>query len=516
MKKNLLSIAVAASAAGMASVATAQMYINPERTGEALLFPFYSAQSGNTTAIHIVNTTNQYKAVKVKIIEGYESFETRDFNLYMSPEDHFSFGIVEDGDGAKLVTGDTSCTVPAIPAAGVPFTDQLWATADQEDREQVGYVEIIEMGQIDPDTATAAAILHKDGVPKDCSLVVEHWSVVDDVPGPWRAEADGTSDSGATTTGVTHMLADWAGGGLYGVANVINVKEGTSFGYDAVAIEDLVDPAASGAALHYSPEDLRPNWADPSLDRNATVVVNGEQVAFTAYDADSHEAVSALFMTETISNDYVIDEDVNALTDWIVTMPTKRNHKAGKSTLFTKPFSNQTIDALTNKASATGLCQPVSMVGYDREEGTQAPPPPPEGENIDPLFSPSVTPTPETPESVPDYALCAESSVLHFGAASATNTVGVGATGKENLSSVGVFVDGWSEGWAVLGLTEAGLINGVDNARELDGLNGATLYGLPATGFAVVEYTNGANPDGLSNYQLAWEHKTSVASSSAD
>ncbi|MEK9656336.1 MAG: cell surface protein, partial [Halieaceae bacterium] len=98
MKKNLLAVAVAASAAGMASVATAQMYINTEHTGEALVFPFYSAQNGNTTNIHIVNTTSQFKAVKVKMVEGYESLETRDFNLYLSPQDHFSFAIMADGD----------------------------------------------------------------------------------------------------------------------------------------------------------------------------------------------------------------------------------------------------------------------------------------------------------------------------------------------------------------------------------------------------------------------------------
>ena len=38
--KNLLSLAVAASAAGVAGVSTAQMYINSEGTGEALVFRF--------------------------------------------------------------------------------------------------------------------------------------------------------------------------------------------------------------------------------------------------------------------------------------------------------------------------------------------------------------------------------------------------------------------------------------------------------------------------------------------
>ena len=126
MKKNLLSLAVAASAAGMTGLATAQMYVNSENTGEALVFPLYSTQGGNDTYIHIVNTTSQYKAVKVRMLEGDESLETLDFNLYMSPQDHFSFAITADDEGALLRTGDNSCTVPAI-TGDVPFTDLLWA-----------------------------------------------------------------------------------------------------------------------------------------------------------------------------------------------------------------------------------------------------------------------------------------------------------------------------------------------------------------------------------------------------
>jgi hypothetical protein len=132
MKKNILSLAVAASATGIASLASAQMYINTEHTGEALIFPFYSAQNGNDTYISIANTTAQTKAVKVRIIEGEDSQETLDFNLYMSPQDHFSFAITADGDGALLRTADSSCTVPAI-TGDVPFTDLLWVEDDDDD-----------------------------------------------------------------------------------------------------------------------------------------------------------------------------------------------------------------------------------------------------------------------------------------------------------------------------------------------------------------------------------------------
>jgi hypothetical protein len=518
MKKNLLSLAVAASAAGMTSLATAQMYLNPEHTGEALVFPLYSAQGGNDTYIHIVNTTAQFKAVKVRMLEGEESLETLDFNLYMSPQDHFSFAITADGDGALLRTGDTSCTVPAIDG-DVPFTDLLWVGADsegtEEEREQMGYIEVIEMGQIDPDSATAADIEHVAGVPGDCAQLVTNWSDVSGTQGAWYDEADAQLvDSGSddASVGVTDFNATWNGGGLYGVATVINVAEGTAFGYDAVAIEDLVDPSSTGSQLHYPPGDTRPDFDDAAISATANVNVDGVQTTYTrSLGGNEADTVSAVFMTESISNDYVVDTGLAALTDWVVTMPTKSNHYNG--TDFDQPFSNLTIDALDGDSTATGLCQPVSMMGYDREEDTQDAPPPQEAGSDGPKFSPSVAPDPEDPTSVDDWALCAETNIVHFGGASATNS-------SSNLANASSFVDGWASGWAVLDLTEDGLVNGLDQARALPGAvagSDGELIGLPVTGFAVVEYTNGELAGGqLANYQMSWEHKTSVATSSAD
>jgi hypothetical protein len=150
------------------------------------------------------------------------------------------------------------------------------------------------------------------------------------------------------------------------------------------------------------------------------------------------------------------------------------------------------------------------MVGYDREEDTQDAPPTPTPGSDAPPFSPSVAPDPEDPVSVGDWALCAETNIVHFGASSATNS-------SSNLASAQVFVDGWTAGWAILDLTEAGLNNTVDNARELPGTvagNNGSLTGLPVTGFAVAEYENGALGGALANYQMGWEHKTSVSTSS--
>ena len=72
-------------------------------------------------------------------------------------------------------------------------------------------------------------------------------------------------------------------------------------------------------------------------------------------------------------------------------------------------------------------------------------------------------------------------------------------------------------GWAVMDLSGENLNNPIDNDRLLPGTlsDGGQLVGLPVTGFAVVEYTNGTLGSAIANYQSSWEHKTSVATSSS-
>jgi hypothetical protein len=542
MKKNILSLAVAASAAGMTGLATAQMYVNTEHTGEALIFPFYSAQNGNTSLISIVNTTSDFKAVKVRIIEGTESEETLDFNLYMSPQDHFSFAVSEDGEGAKLVTSDTSCTVPEIKDGEQAFTDLLWVEEDDDGnplvgtaqgREQAGYIEVIEMGQVIR-TDLTEAIIHVDGEPTGCEIIRNAWAVVEDVEGAWYVDANAADvgvDGGENGVGTTGMGLTWNGGGLYGVATVLNVAEGTAFGYDAVAIENLVDDdeGHSGAVLHYAPGDTRPDFADEAISNTATVAINGEQVTYTNPDElglnlTSYHTVSAVMMTESISNDYVVDADINALTDWIVTMPTKSSYES--VTLgWREPFTFSYEGGESGTAfDYPNDCQPFSLTVYDREEGILEPPPIPDPDAVSdtPQFSPYIRPEveeTETPDGV-DPVLCSESTIVHFGTASATNTGQTSAANRTLTSVNGLLSDedqSFDAGWAVMDLSGENLNNPIDNDRLLPGTlsDGGQLVGLPVTGFAVVEYTNGTLGSAIANYQSSWEHKTSVATSSS-
>ena len=537
-EKRILTMAVAAASSALVLPAQGAMYLNHQGTGETLIFPFYSTESGNATLINLANATLDYKAVKVRVLEAQNSQEVLDFNLYLSPEDHFSFAIsaTEEG-GGQLVTRDNSCTVPAIPADGVAFRNSKYADDKQETdpadaadfdntgigRTQTGYLEVIEMGQLDPDSApiidtvgladpamtainAAAAVTHGvDGEPANCNILVNAWSRADGVDGVWLAESRTTD-----LTGDAEFLSDWSGGGLYGYATLINVPEGTAVGYDAIAIADHVAADASGSDMHYQPGDIRPNFGDSALDTAAIVSVNGAAITVDFlgdYPSEATQRVQALnatMMASEIYNDYVTDPDIGAQTDWLLTFPTRAFHINGTEPI--EPFSR-----LWTGESA---CEPGALNALDREESTATTLP----DEEEPDFSPA-PPTPPGPgPKNSDVPLCYESTLVQFGTESATSTSTI-------TVGVNAFLDA-SNGWAILSLVPEALDSTLGQC-DIDGdmtadaalkdpcdrsinAGDAQLFGLPVVGFAIQKYVNGGPG---ANYSMAAEHKSCVVGS---
>lgn len=508
MKKQTMSLAVTAALLGGTVSAYGSMYTNDRGLGEALIYPLYSSVNGNDTYVHIVNTTDYTKAVKVRFIEARNSAEVLDFNLYLSPQDEWA-GVVtsnpaEGSTGAIIRTVDNSCTVPELGTAGganvgelagtqvtlpngktlrdQPFVNFKYMDTEIGDvetgliRTTEGYIEVIEMGQLDPDFGFGADAVHNSaGVPADCGALVAAWTTTGSNEGAWD---DNPQDE---------LLSTWMGGGLYGYGVLINVQSGTAVGYDAVAIEGFND-ADRPDALHFAPGDESPSLEDAT---DEVVIFNdgaSEEYTFN----DGKDAVSALFTTIGISNDYVIDTDIDALTDWVITMPTKRFYVQGDP-------ANDAQPPFSNNWNGETACEPVAIGVWDREEAFE--PPSPDG----PVFSPQPPSTPGT-----DLNICTEVSIVTFGADSA-----VGASDAIRYG----FSPDYNEGWAALSFSP-GVLNGTlpDDARELTSRDGDVFEGLPATGFAVFKYVNGTLEGGsvLANYAAAVDHKTELVVSSGN
>ncbi|RVU30314.1 hypothetical protein [Neptunomonas marina] len=476
MKKKILPLALAAATGLVASTAQA-VFVNPEGHGQVLLYPYYTVEGGNETYVNLVNTTDETKAVKVRILEAMNSQEVLDFNLYLSPQDHWSAVIYADpnGEGAVIKTADTSCTVPNLLAAtdtstagpAVPFRNITYKTDGEDfrglDRTREGYIEVIEMGVL-TDADDEAAVKHSSaGVPADCGVVASNWN-----GGKWNA--DETADVSLPT------------GGLYGYGVLINPSEGTDATYDAVALANFVDGVFDGLAapIHAAPGSVLPALTQATpvaqlVNASGTAV---QEVVPVAGGQDI-DAVSAVLMANSIMNDFVLEPILNASTDWVVTFPTKKVYVNNGTTTATPPFTN-VWDAAEAEA-----CESIAITYYDREErGTEA----------DPLdFSPQ--------EPGQGIALCHEANVISFNggdALSASDRIATNLNVQHN--------NGWME---------VNFVTATAGERELameDSTTAApvTLEGLPVVGFAVQKYVNtgaGSNAAALANYAGTVTHK---------
>lgn len=482
-KRKSLGVALAAGigAIGMAGTASA-VNVNPNGLGQVLLFPYYTARNNLATGFSITNTDSYPKAVKVRFLEGKNSREVLDFNLYLSAHDMFTGAVVASGTGAALVRGndetggplDTTCTAPAIPSGGVPFRSTLFSGTLVEgfgggnptlvnhgdgesstiDRTAEGYFEIIEMGVV-TDSAVSTAITHVSGTPPNCAFV--------------------QSASVTMGTGGTNPLSV-PDGGLYGTSYLINVGEGVDFPVDPTVLDSF-----STNNIWNQPGNIGPQLSDvntPSVVFNNGAALTSTWVGWASSAADP---VSAVLMHESVINDYILDQGLNASTDWVVTMPTKRYYvPVDNPNTTTNPYDFG-YWPFTTTFYTGGACEPVTPIYYDREESKVS-------SGID--FSPQTT---------VGFCLPWETTVVTFTPAPSTTDSIFGSTNTAN------FHVNYQNGWASIsfvGNSTLGSTRLNQGQYMVDDANN-TFYGLPVIGFAATSYINGTLKDASGNNVLA-------------
>jgi hypothetical protein len=472
-KRKTLTAAVLGTL-GVAGSAQA-IYQDPNNLGQALIYPYYTVNSvgGNAfnTFISVTNTTTVVKVVKVRFREGKNSAEVLDFNLYLSPNDMWTGAVIPSSTDAlspgRLVTNDVSCTNPAIPAGGVDFRNFEYTGARADglsvglERTREGYVEMFEMGTLNPATAPGNAAVHSasTGLPTCTGLT-----------GPVVAAL--------APAGV--VLAP--SGGLFGTGTLINVQSGRDTMYNANAFGQW-----RTAPLYTDIGNDNPNFAN--TQPASSIVVNPPNAYFSSFSAVTvgvttavagARAASATMMHSDVLNEYILDAATRSNTDWVFTFPTKRLFVSLTDAV--PPFSN----ALTTN----GACETIDLTYFNREERTAG--------TSSGDFSP-------TPPGAPANSLCWESSVLSFrnGSANAP-TAGANPTslvlGSSNVTTVNV-TSTFQSGWAAVhfsgaGASTTGLVSDATSittpiATGVGAAGAQTFHGLPVVGFMIRTFDNG-------------------------
>jgi len=527
MKRKTLTTAVLAGltgVAGMVGVSNA-VNINPDGLGQVLIYPYYTARGGNSTLISVVNTTDQAKSLKIRFLEGRNSREVLDFNIYMSAFDVWTGAIraVDDAEGAELAIADRTCTVPdfvrnsddgvgIVPFVEFEFSDNGGVTPERVDgagttreRTESGYIEIIEMGTLVDDTeGSATAVTHvlgdAGGEPANCQQLVDAWTTLENGdPLP-----DGTS-YWIEDPEVDHEAPS---GGVFGSASIINVGEGTLLSYNAEAIDNW-----STAITHTAPEFTTPRIISGGVNTSA-VFISGSQDVDVRTWFNSRDALNAILMNNQVLNEYALSPNTDSLTEWVLTFPTKRFHVDTR--IVTDPIPPFSV--LFEEGSA---CEPITFNIWDREEVELQDDP----EGVSP---PEQSPQPPgPPPTIDTFDLCFESNVVRFVREGAGDNDQVdgdtpdtqpGATeilGEPNFTTLFV-PPSFISGWAQFNFDPEEIDPGLGfpaTARRISSADGVDYVGLPVVGFQASTVTNSTLVvDGnqvLSNYGGAFRHRGS-------
>src|SRR5215471_15803751 len=114
-RKSLYAALAGVGALGVTGAADA-VNLNPQGLGQVLIYPYYTVNSdsaGNAfnSLLTVVNTTTSAKAVKVRFLEGKNSREVLDFNLFLSKKDVWTAAVIPSSSGGgRVISLDNSCT----------------------------------------------------------------------------------------------------------------------------------------------------------------------------------------------------------------------------------------------------------------------------------------------------------------------------------------------------------------------------------------------------------------------
>lgn len=434
--------------------------LNPNGIGQVLLYPYYTVNKGQDTLITVVNADRSASSiVKLRFNEGLNGRPVLELDLFLGRGDVWTAAITASGaDRAKLVTGDTSCTIPAVPAEGLEFTTanfdgrgmpaDAWPNSFARTRE--GSIEMISSATIRADAPAEREINRADGARPDCARL--------------RASLPGPDDL-------------FFGSGISGSGAIVNVLEGTFFSYTPEAIagfsnESLYTPASG---------PLQPSLAQPWTQPGPVFsnLWSGQQITYPT----RIDAVSAVLMSSELDNEYLVARDLGAATDWIVTFPTKAFYTDPVHTGSggpRAPFVEPLVDGRsTSKAN---------RLLFDRDQGR-------------PSAQGAALTLPYQVNALSFRADVAESGASGvLGSNLATTIPAYGAAGWMALD-----LDPQSDPSVRHALTTGTYIGpivttGAENSP-------VDLYGLPAVGFMAYNIINAnAQPGKLANYSGAFRH----------
>ena len=429
--------------------------------------------------------------VKLKVRDGVQSVDARDFYIFLSPRDIWTGKVYNDGNGLRLFTTDTSCTVPSKRSvtgaeqwnldkdgAGngvgwsidIPQVDGRLASEGYIVAQVAGTSETAVYNPFDLEWDTNSMVKHSGNNPRNCPEVSTAFDFIkgsnlqlanpekfDILRSQFTEPTNALSAAAAIVNPLNATLTDLP------VTVVANVYNPGPLGIDNTS--DYAEP--NRAAKPNDTIDIVAGDFPDELDvapATATIFNDGTAVATTLALPIAEQVVSAALMHSSVMNNL----DTTGATSWVVTFPTKKHHFGSPCSA---PFP---ADCSPDITSLQHVVRDSGAISYVTNEE--------ESEFINPtlnefcfsgvdLFDPNRCPIKPNDGSL---SLPHEVNVVTF---KGGNPLKSALATDVSASYLGDIVYGWMQ----MRFTDAVTIS--------DGIT--TLYGLPVIGFGYTEYALG-------------------------
>src|SRR5262245_11977045 len=96
-----------ALALGVCASSASAVRLDPDGTGQVLIYPYYTTRGGNQTVFSITNHTDRHKALRVMFAEARNGRTGLALNVYLAPRDSWSSTVfyMRDSMPAAMATG---------------------------------------------------------------------------------------------------------------------------------------------------------------------------------------------------------------------------------------------------------------------------------------------------------------------------------------------------------------------------------------------------------------------------
>ena len=327
IEKRRMTRLSAAAVFSLLAGSACSMTINPNGTGQVLIFPYYTVNQSQQTLLTVSNPTTAAKSLEVVFHEAYNGKVVYSIDVQLAPHQTWTtaaFALSDinvTGHGVGISDNVDVCSTEIVSTPSGVFTPGLTysvfsnefftgtnadAGPTDDSRTREGFIEVFELSEIQGATATSLS----NGTCPTLSQPV-------------------ATDYTAPT------------GGIAGSVAVINVPQGTFFAFEPKAIDGF----RAQAILPLHDATLAMAGDETSDTVSASIPYHGTIVTTTFPNGEGIDAVSNLFMAQAVYGDIDETQAIGANTDWVLTFPTKQFYVNAPQMVGLGPFDYLVGDA---------------------------------------------------------------------------------------------------------------------------------------------------------------------------